>query len=265
MVVFQTMAVMTLSFPFRSSTLIDACRLRRAERYKACVDDIPFDCPLRPRAEGTYRIILLVYGSNTNKLSIALIAKSSGDGVALKGQGYCTGAALLVFDSSTIVRKVGGASRHFGGAAALSENAVFNSVGASTGALVADLDTGNALGEGGILNCQAAVTSKVNALIASADLAVVHGQIDRTGFAISKEDATSCVSTNACTLIGAVFENNILRHTGIRSITPNSEVLCIIDLNSKVSVLTCVARIDSKLAIFKVSAVGIDGDILGDI
>ena len=51
-VVFQTMAVMTLSFPFRSSTLIDACRLRRAERYKACVDDMPFDCPLRPRAEG---------------------------------------------------------------------------------------------------------------------------------------------------------------------------------------------------------------------
>ena len=51
-VVFQTMAVMTLSFPFRSSTVIDACRLRRAERYKACVDDMPFDCPLRRKAEG---------------------------------------------------------------------------------------------------------------------------------------------------------------------------------------------------------------------
>ena len=25
--------------------MIDACRLRRAERYKACVDDMPFDCP----------------------------------------------------------------------------------------------------------------------------------------------------------------------------------------------------------------------------
>ena len=36
----------------RHSTVIDACRLRRAERYKACVDDMPFDCPLRPRAEG---------------------------------------------------------------------------------------------------------------------------------------------------------------------------------------------------------------------
>ncbi len=24
--------------------MIDACRLRRAERYKACVDDMPFDC-----------------------------------------------------------------------------------------------------------------------------------------------------------------------------------------------------------------------------
>ncbi len=32
--------------------MIDACRLRRAERYNACVDDMPFDCPLRPRAEG---------------------------------------------------------------------------------------------------------------------------------------------------------------------------------------------------------------------
>ena len=29
----------------RHSTVIDACRLRRAERYKACVDDMPFDCP----------------------------------------------------------------------------------------------------------------------------------------------------------------------------------------------------------------------------
>ena len=28
----------------RHSTVIDACRLRRAERYKACVDDMPFDC-----------------------------------------------------------------------------------------------------------------------------------------------------------------------------------------------------------------------------
>lgn len=36
----------------RHSTVIDACRLRRAERYNACVDDMPFDCPLRPRAEG---------------------------------------------------------------------------------------------------------------------------------------------------------------------------------------------------------------------
>ena len=36
----------------RHSTVIDACRLRWAERYKACVDDMPFDCPLRPRAEG---------------------------------------------------------------------------------------------------------------------------------------------------------------------------------------------------------------------
>ena len=29
----------------RHSTVIDACRLRRAERYKACVDDMPLDCP----------------------------------------------------------------------------------------------------------------------------------------------------------------------------------------------------------------------------
>lgn len=214
-----------------------------------------------PKGGEDYRIILLVYGSNTIKLSIALIAKCFGDGVALKGQGYCTGAALLVFDSSTIGRKVGGASRHFGGAAALSENAVFNSVGASTGALVADLDTGSTFGEGGILNCQAAVTSKVNALIASADLAVVHGQIDRTGFAISPEDATRgniVTAVNALAFKGAVFKNNILRCTSVRSITPNSEVLCILDLNSKVSVLTCIARIDSKLAIFKVSAICMD-------
>ena len=51
-VVFQTMAVMTLSFPFRSSTVIDACRLRRAERYNACVDDMPFDCPSTARGGG---------------------------------------------------------------------------------------------------------------------------------------------------------------------------------------------------------------------
>lgn len=28
----------------RHSTVIDTCRLRRAERYNACVDDMPFDC-----------------------------------------------------------------------------------------------------------------------------------------------------------------------------------------------------------------------------
>ena len=44
--------------------MIDACRLRWAERYKACVDDMPFDCPLRPRAEGVeigfYLIITVI-------------------------------------------------------------------------------------------------------------------------------------------------------------------------------------------------------------
>ena len=32
--------------------MIDACRLRRAERYKACVDDMPFDYPSALRRRG---------------------------------------------------------------------------------------------------------------------------------------------------------------------------------------------------------------------
>ena len=31
----------------RHSAVIDACRLRREERYRACVDDVPFDCLLK--------------------------------------------------------------------------------------------------------------------------------------------------------------------------------------------------------------------------
>ncbi len=34
--------------------MIDACRLRREERYRACVDDVPFDCLHKTHRKGIH-------------------------------------------------------------------------------------------------------------------------------------------------------------------------------------------------------------------
>ena len=59
--------------------MIDACRLRRAKRYKACVDDMPFDCPSALRRRGLENQNL--FGNNIVPVTVLndLVAVSNED------------------------------------------------------------------------------------------------------------------------------------------------------------------------------------------
>ena len=59
--------------------MIDACRLRRAERYKACVDDMPFDCLSTGRWRGLENQNL--FGNNIVPVAVLndLVAVSNED------------------------------------------------------------------------------------------------------------------------------------------------------------------------------------------